>query len=184
MYWLVQTICKTLALREIMVKITSCSSKYQPNSFLFLSRQAFNPEGLMRCIFLTQLLCIVKYQVARFWIRWFRQEGTSADDIDHFLLTSGFFFYVLKLLLAKILSFLTLWCSTIRSCSSLKGRPQLPWNCSVYFFPVSSLTWKSQSSWRNTWACSQVFNPWVILLSWETKRERSQEHPVKEYSCP
>lgn len=108
----------------------------------------------MRCVFLSWLLCMVKHQVAWFWIRLFRQKGSGADDIGQFPLTSVFFLYVLKFLLAKILSFLTLcvipW---------LDHPPYLKEDliclgmCSVCCFPVFSLTRESQSSWRDTVRC-------------------------------
>lgn len=103
--------------------------------FLFLSRHIFNLEILPRSVFLSWSVCIVKYQVARLWIRLFRQKGSGTIDIGQFPLTSVFFFYLLKLLLAKILSFLTLCHSTIRSPSPLEGIPQLSWNVLSVCFP-------------------------------------------------
>lgn len=108
MYWLIQTICKTLALREIMLKLLPIHWNVSLIVFYFFQDTCLIFKSSWDVLFLSRLVCIVKYPVARFWIRWFRQRGSGADDIGQFPLTSVFFFYVLKFLLAKILSFLTL----------------------------------------------------------------------------
>lgn len=94
------------------------------------------------CMILDQII-----QTKRIWCWWHRTSP----------LTSVFFLYVLKFLLARILSFLTLcvipW---LDHPPNLKEDLSCLGMCSVCCFPVFSLTWESQSSWRDTVRCLTV----------------------------